>query len=162
MASYVVMERATGARPALDGADRDSAIVRDRFTLIGFLLPGIWLAWHRLWLEAGLALAAMLAIGLGGSWAGLGSAAPWLSLLVSLYVGLEGPALRLAALRRRGWREWGVVEAGNAADAETRYLTEMLEAPADPAAPRPVPAASAPPATPSAPALGLFAYPGSR
>jgi len=158
MTSYVVMERATGARPALDGADRDSAIVRDRFTPIGFLLPVIWLAWHRLWLEAGLALAAMLAIGLGGSYAGLGSTAPWLSLLVSLYVGLEGPALRLAALRRRGWREWGVVEADNAADAETRYLAEMLEAPAA----APVPATPTIPAMPSAPALGLFAYPGSR
>jgi len=159
MTSYVVMERTTGARPALDGADRDSTIVRDRFTLIGFLLPVIWLAWHRLWLEAGLALAAMLAIGLGGSYAGLGSAAPWLSLLVSIYVGLEGPALRLAALRRRGWREWGVVEADNAADAETRYLAEMLETPAGLPT---VPVAAGPAMQPAAPALGLFAYPGGR
>ena len=32
-------------------------------------------------------------------------------LLVSLYAGLEGAALRIAALRRRGWSEVGIVEA---------------------------------------------------
>ena len=42
-------------------------------------------------------------------------------MLVSLYFGLEGQALRIAGLRRAGWTEWGIVEAEDLTDAETRY-----------------------------------------
>ena len=95
--------------------------MRDGFSLLAFLVPPLWLLWHRLWIEAALAVAALvLAAGLP-KLTGFAVAAPLLSLLVSIYVGLEGNALRIAALRRRGWREWGVVEAGNLDDAETHY-----------------------------------------
>lgn len=159
MASFVVME-------APDG--RDNAVyVRDGFHFLAFFIPPLWLAWHRLWIEALVALAVMLVLGALGSVAGLSEATPILSLLVSLYVGLEAPALRIAALRRRGWHEWGVVDAYNRDDAETKHLfTDETAAPAagpvqwapsmpssEPLTPRPAP---------SGPALGLFSYPGAR
>jgi hypothetical protein len=157
MASFVVME-------APEGRD-DAVYIRDGFHLLAFLVPPLWLAWHRLWIEALVALAVMLVLGTLGSVAGFGDAAPVLSLLVSLYLGLEAPALRIAALRRRGWREWGVVDAHDRDDAETKHLfaegdgadhadrPPVAVQPELPFAPRPAP---------SGPALGLFSYPGTR
>lgn len=162
MASYVVMEPPAAAGRA-GGEDR-AVLVRDGFHVLAFLLPAVWLLFHRLWIEALFVVAVSMALSGIGSVAGLGSAAP--ALLVSLYVGLEGSALKLAALRRRGWREWGVVEADNAADAEIRYLSEAVSDADDadePASVWPSAGSLPPPAAPrreSGPVLGLFAYPG--
>lgn len=158
MASFVVME------PPPAQADRDAILVRDGFHVLAFLVPFLWLLWHRLWIEGALAFALMLALSALGTVAGLGDAAPVLSFLVSIYVGLEGPTLRIAAWRRRGWHEWGVVEADDMADAELRYVAEAAE-----------PVAAVPASTttqwgsegrsvrPSGDtALGLFNYPGGR
>jgi hypothetical protein len=113
MAVYVAMEP--------PGADRENAVfVRDGFTLPAFLVPVVWFLWHRMWIEAVLALALTLLLGSLDALGGL--AAPLASLLVSLVIGLEAPTLRLWALRRRGWRERGVAEAENAADAEVRFF----------------------------------------
>ncbi|RIK86106.1 MAG: DUF2628 domain-containing protein [Hyphomicrobiales bacterium] len=159
MASYVVMEPPAGAGEAKDKA----VLVRDGFHLLAFLVPALWLLFHRLWIEALLVVAVSMALAGAGSVAGLGNAAPALSLLVALYVGLEGPALRLAAFRRRGWRDWGVVEADNAGDAEIRYLAEADEeedAREEAVWPAAAAAPVAPPRPPVGPALGLFSYPG--
>ena len=165
MASYVVMEPPfdAGGGDARGRADR-AVLVRDGFHLFAFLVPALWLLFHRLWIEALLVIAVSLVLAGAGSAAGLGNAAPVLSLLVSLYVGLEGPALRLARYRRRGWRDWGVVEADSAGDAEIRYLAETdagedghedrQEEAVWPTAP------VAAPRPPAGPALGLFSYPG--
>jgi hypothetical protein len=160
MASYVVMEPPSGAGGgASDRTDR-AVLVRDGFHLLAFLVPALWLFFHRLWLEGLVALAVSIALSAAGSAAGLGHAAPALSFLVSLYVGLEGPALRLAARRRRGWRDWGVVEADNADDAEIRYLAEAGPSETAPPPPAPVPAPRTTSAHVPGPALGLFSYPG--
>jgi hypothetical protein len=159
MASFVVME----PPPAL--ADRDAILVRDGFHVLAFLVPFVWLLWHRLWIEAAIAFALMLALSALGTVAGLGNAAPVLSFLVSIYVGLEGPALRIAAWRRRGWDEWGVVEADDAADGELRYVAEAAAEP-DISAPPPRQAswrATSGTVRPSGDtAQGLFNYPGAR
>ncbi|RWM89895.1 MAG: DUF2628 domain-containing protein [Mesorhizobium sp.] len=119
MAVYVVME------PPGRGEKPDTtAFVRDGFSWLGFLVPPLWLLWHRLWIEAALAFVAMALLSMLAEGLSLGLAGPLLSLLVSLYVGLEGQALRIAALRRRGWHEWGVVEADRLDDADTRYVLE--------------------------------------
>ena len=95
-----------------------------------------------------------------GETAGLGFTSAALSLLVSIYVGLEGPALRINALRRRGWRDRGVVEAANAREAEIRYLAgeeepeEIVVEVSPPLAP------TAPRTASTGPALGLLGYPG--
>ncbi|CCV03820.1 conserved hypothetical protein [Mesorhizobium metallidurans STM 2683] len=117
MAIYVVMEPPSGEKA-------DTTFVRDGFSWLGFLVPPLWLAWHRLWIEAALAFVAMAALSMLAEKLSLGLPGSLLSLLVSLYVGLEGAALRIAALRRRGWHEWGVVEADRLDDADTRYALE--------------------------------------
>ena len=161
MASFVVME------PPEDGQER-TVLIRDGFHFFAFLVPFIWLLVHRLWIEAGLALAAALAIGALGSLTGFGAVAPVLSLLVGIYVGLEGAALRVAALQRRGWREWGIVEADNPRDAEIRYVTGLAAEGSEDA---PVAADATQPQLPfgrpvnhqpraSGPALGMLGYPG--
>jgi hypothetical protein len=160
MAIYVVMEPpGTNATQAAERA----IMVRDGFAFIAFLVPPLWFVWHRLWIEAILALAASIALTTLGEMAGFGLLGGALSLLVSLFVGLEGQMLRVNALRRRGWAESGVVEAGNAAEAEIRYLAgaEMIEAPAVPVSARPTIAAPQAGAA-TGPALGLLGYPGQR
>ena len=124
MASWIVMEPPHD-RPANQA--RDLAFVRDGFSFVAFLFPPLWLLWHRLWIEAAIAFAALLAGAALERVTGLGLAAPLLSLLVSIFVGLEGNALRIAALRRRGWSDAAIVEADDVTDAETRYAAEADE-----------------------------------
>ncbi|RWC71896.1 MAG: DUF2628 domain-containing protein [Mesorhizobium sp.] len=158
MTAYVVMEP-PGRSEKVDM----TTLVRDGFTWLGLLVPPLWLAWHRLWVEAALAFVIMGVLSMLGQKLGLGVAGSLLSLLVSLYVGLEGQGLRIAAMRRRGWHEWGVVEAGRLGDADMRYALE-IEGLSDEAAPAPriVPdAALARPAQPGI-ALGLTHIPGRR
>ncbi|KUM25419.1 hypothetical protein AU467_26700 [Mesorhizobium loti] len=122
MASYVVMEPPAGSNKA-----EDATLVRDGFTWLGFLVPPLWLAWRRLWIEAVVTFAVMAILSVLGERLGLEWAGSALSLLVSLYVGFEGQAMRIAAMRRRGWHEWGVVEAGSLGDAEIRHVLETGE-----------------------------------
>jgi hypothetical protein len=133
MASYVVIEQPGRAGTA------DVAFVRDGFAWLAFLAPPLWLLRHRLWFEAVLAFLVLALLSVLGE-AGWPWAGSLLTLAVSLYVGLEGQNLRVAALRRRGWREWGAVEARNLTDAETRYRAEAAgDGPAVADAPRIVP-----------------------
>ncbi|MGX5800727.1 DUF2628 domain-containing protein [Bradyrhizobium sp. Arg314] len=121
MATYVVMEPPAGNKA------EDVRFVRDSFTWLGFLVAPLWLAWNRLWIEAVLTFVVMAILSAVGERLGLEWAGSMLSLLVSLSIGFEGQGLRIAALRRHGWREWGVVEAGNLGDAEMRHALEADE-----------------------------------
>ena len=158
MASYVVMEP-PGRSEKVD----TTTFVRDGFTWLGFLVPPLWLAWHRLWVEAGLTFVVMGLLSMLGERLGLGLAGSLLSLLVSFYVGLEGQGLRIASLRRRGWHEWGVVAAGGLDDADTRYTLET-DTPAEARAPaqRIIPDAALARPTQMGMALGLTHTPGKH
>ncbi len=157
MAIYVVME--PPAADAVEAAER-AILIRDGFAFLAFLVPPLWLLWHRLWIEAALAFAVGVGLTALGETAGLGFMSAALSLLVSIYVGLEGPALRINALRRRGWRDRGVVEAANAREAEIRYLAGE-EAPEEVVVEVPPPLAPTVPRPASTgPVLGLLGYPG--
>lgn len=158
MASFVVMEP-----PVRDPAEK-AVLVRDGFHFFGFLVPFVWFAFHRMWREAAIALVATMALSVAGAYAGFGGATAWLSLLIGIYVGLEGSALRIAALKRNDWNEWGVVEARNAADAEIRYLADrdvIAEAETPPRVMAPW-SRTTPAVRHSGPALGLFGYPGAK
>ncbi|GLS29796.1 Protein of unknown function [Mesorhizobium albiziae] len=157
MASYVVMQ-AEGGR----GGDADDAVfVRDGFAWLAFFVPVLWLLWHRLWIEAAFALAVTVGLTALGNVAGFGLASPLLSLLVSLYMGLEGAALRIAALRRRGWHEFGVVDADSLDAAETRYVIETVGVADDGFDNRDLlPMASASRKADPGPALGFLLNPG--
>lgn len=160
MASHVVMLPPSGSPQS---RSEQAILVLDRFSWPAFLVPPLWLLWHRLWLEAVVAIAVMGGITVIGELAGMGPAGSLMGLLVSIYVGLEGQAMRIAALRRRGYTQWGVVEGGNADEAYIRYAHEAAAAPDEPE-PRPaiVPAETTGQrpvhrAAP-APSLGLIPY----
>jgi hypothetical protein len=161
MASYVVMQPPEG-RDAVE----DAVLVRDGFHLFAFLFPFLWLFFHRLWLEGLLVLLVAILIGIASSTLFASNAGGILSILVSVYVSIEGSTMRVAALRRRGWQEWGVVEADNPADAELRYLADIAgeeEAVAPPPKPwggngRPASRETGAETT----ALGMLGYSGSR
>jgi hypothetical protein len=158
MAIYVVME------PPGRGDNADATtFVRDGFSWPGFLVPPLWLLWHRLWIEAVLVFLVLGLLSALGDAFGLALAGAVLSFLVMLYIGLEGQALRIAALARRGWRQWGVVVADGADDADARYAVEAATAPQTPSpeprlAPEP---AFARPVQPGS-TIGLVPFSGQR
>lgn len=125
MTSYVVMEPPAGAQRR-----GEALLLRDGFSWLAFLVPPLWLLWHRLWIEALLAAMLLFAVSAAGEALGLGEAWALAGVPVSLWFGLEGQALRISALRRRGWREWGVVQADDRDDADLRYALEATAAPA--------------------------------
>jgi hypothetical protein len=132
MAVYVVME------PPGRGDNADATIfVRDGFAWLGFLAPPLWLLWHRLWIEALLAFVAVGLLSAMGETFGLMLLGSLLTFLVMFYVGLEGQALRVSALARRGWRQWGVVVANGVDDADARFAVEAAAEPNGRAAPEP-------------------------
>jgi uncharacterized protein DUF2628 len=118
MASWVVLQAPPGA-----GARRGEELVflRDGFSFLAFLFPPLWLLWHRLWVEAVVTFAILLALSALERAGGVATAAPVLSLLVSIFVGFEGNAMRIARRQRRGWRVATVIDADGVDDAETRY-----------------------------------------
>src|SRR5262245_2591017 len=117
MASWIVLERPRGGY----ATEPELAFVRDGFSWPAFLFPPLWLLWNRLWIEAVVTVAVLLAGTALERVEGFAAAALVLSLLVSIFVGLEGNGMRVAAFRRRGWQAWGVIEADDEHDAETRY-----------------------------------------
>lgn len=150
MAVYVVME------PPGRGHDADATtFVRDGFSWLGFLVPPLWLLWHRLWIEAGLAVVAIGASAALGEAFGLPAAGALLTLLVMLGVGLEGQALRIAALARRGWRQWGVVVADDLDDADARYATDAASAVSQEPLPEPRSLPGTPPFARPAPSASI-------
>lgn len=157
MASFVLLA------PPRAGADlEDAVLVEDGFSWLAFLFAPVWLAFHRLWFEAAAVLLAMVGLGLIGALLGSDAAGSALSLLLAFFVGLEGQALRIAGLLRRGWIERGVVDAGSAGEAEIRLADDADDArPAeiydDPAPPPPAASPVRPRA--SGPTLGLLSYP---
>ncbi|KQZ82802.1 hypothetical protein ASD64_07555 [Mesorhizobium sp. Root157] len=158
MASYVVMLPPRGnPEQRLEQA----VFIRDGFSWLGFIVPPLWLLWHRLWLEAILAFLVMAFLSGLGEVTGFRVTGALLGLLVSLYVGLEDQVLRIAAMRRRGWQDWGVVEADRQDAADLRYALDVSQEATD-AAPQVsiVPAATAMPRSPHAQdTLGLVSYP---
>lgn len=157
MASHIVMLPPDGSPQS---RAEQAVLVRDGFSWPAFLVPWLWLLWHRLWAEGIVVILLVAAFSIFGEMVGMGLASALLGLLVSIYVGLEGQAMRVAALRRRGYRQWGVVEGGNADEAYTRYAHDAA---AEPDAPEPavaiVPAETAGQrAARPAPSLGLIQY----
>ena len=163
MASYIVMEPPAKAGPARPDAVR---LIRDGFSFPAFVLSPLWLLWHRLWIEAALVFVAGLLIVELAEWLGMGPGGSLLSLILSLFVGLEGQRLRISALTRRGWSLWGTIDADSADDAFARYATAVADAdeprPEPQATPLPAFWPSAGPRNVNGPALGLLGYPGGR
>lgn len=127
MAQFVVLE-------PVDSQDSEKTVfVRDGFHVLALILPFLWLLMQRLWFEAFAVLGVSVLLGLAGSSLGISNAVPLISLLLSLFVALEGPNWKIAKLRRQGFAEQAVIDAANLEEAEIRYFhgrkeTEPLSA----------------------------------
>ncbi|RNC96631.1 DUF2628 domain-containing protein [Oceaniradius stylonematis] len=130
MARYVILRHEDRTPPR---GRAPLLVIRDGWSWLGFVVPLLWLLWHRLWFAAFGVFAASLAIALlaqNPQWASL--ALPF-NLLVGLFVGLEGQGWRIGAARPRGYRLADVVEADTQEAAELRFADmagdESFEAP---------------------------------
>jgi hypothetical protein len=163
MPAYTVFEP-----PRRDGdvthTDR-FVFVRDGFSWGAFLLGPIWMLWRGLWLV--LLSYVVLMAALEGALRQLGvplDGRMAAFLLIALLLGLEGASLRRRTLRRRGWREVGIVVADDLEAAERRFF-ELWVAGRPPAPPRPVPAPASsarPEHARASDIIGLFPEPGGR
>lgn len=133
--------------------------MKDAFAPLAVVVPVFWLLCNRLWFEAAMAFCASLALLGAGTWAGAPQLAGIGSILVGIYVALEGGALKITAARRRGYADEMVVDARSVSEAEERYyLTRLpLRSP-----PSPVLAETPRLRQDRAPGAGLFALPGSH
>jgi hypothetical protein len=129
MSVFTIHEPPAAASEAYAEPER-FAFVRDGFHFWAFLLGPLWMLRHRLWLVlliyllAGAVLhAALWAAGASGG------VRTFVSLLIALLVGVEAGSLRRWTLRRRGWRELGVVVARDRDEAERRFF-DSWDAPA--------------------------------
>ena len=105
--------------PESDGA-KDAVFVRDAFSFWALLFTFLWLFRYRLWLAGIAALAVFFAITLLGE-QGFDLTAAVLQFLLGLLIALEGPSLRAARYRRKGWREVAAFQAADLTEAELTY-----------------------------------------
>ncbi|HEX3504248.1 MAG TPA: DUF2628 domain-containing protein [Xanthobacteraceae bacterium] len=135
------------------------AFVRDGFYWWAFLLTPLWMLWRRLWLVFVLYL--VLLIGIETAMRIYGATGGMISLvaaLISLLVGLEAGSLRRFTLKRRGWKNVGVVSGSDLEDAEHRFFAAWVKGVKPPADTPP----TAPPPTSAAPYLSLAKMPPSQ
>lgn len=119
--SYLVLTAPGGT----DVTHEKTRVIRDGFTLLGFLFPWLWLLVHRLWLYA---IAAFLLQGLGGilmDRPGLWPAGFAITLGTCILAGFEGQNLRIRNLASKGWNEEAVITADSLATAEEIYFSNI-------------------------------------
>ena len=154
MATFLVL-----IPPGSQSKDEKARIIRDRFSWLAFIVPVVWLIWHRAWLAAALAFAVQ---SLGSAITGhplFGLAGLGISLATGLLVALEGPSMVVFSLERKGWTVDAVISADDRATAEEIYYMENQTGsmPA-PKGARPVLPASETSARRHAPMLGLTGF----
>ncbi|MBZ9792760.1 DUF2628 domain-containing protein [Rhizobium sp. 3T7] len=157
--SYLVLTAPGGT----DTNHEKTRFIRDGFTVLGFLFPWIWLAFHRLWYYA---IAAFLLQSLGGALADRADLWPVgvaITFGTSLLVALEGQNLRVRNLVAKGWDEADLVSVDSLRTAEEIYFSNVPTDADSRAAPSPQwdPTSHAP-RHGSATSLGLFGFDGGR
>ena len=125
MASFVVLTPRDGVEK-----DDETVLIRDGFAWLALVFPLIWLLWNRLWfatlmlLLLSVAIAAAIAVFPDQSL--IFTAA---SLVVSVFVALEGNGWRIGKKERLGWTFRTVVEAPDRATAEEIWFSQAAAAP---------------------------------
>jgi hypothetical protein len=166
MSVYTVHEPPLRAADALADPAR-FVFIRDGFYWWAFLLTPFWMLRHRLWLV--LLLYIVLSIALDVALRVLGAPAFLVALaaiLISLLIGLEAATLRRRKLRRRHWKDLGIVSGDDLEDAERRFFDNWVKAPVRRALPVAGPAAPPPALTSSyrgegSGVIGHFPEPGA-
>ena len=118
MARYVIMRHAD---PAPSGGRQPVVALRDEWSILAFILPLVWLLWHRLWFAAFVVLAAMIALGLLAIEPAYQSFVLPANLLLNFLVGLEASGWRVARAQARGYAVVDVVDARTRDEAELRF-----------------------------------------
>jgi hypothetical protein len=157
--SYVVLTAPGGA----DAAHEKTRIIRDGFSLLGFLFPWLWLLWHRLWL---FAIAAFLLQAVGGylmDRPGLWFVGFAITLGTGILTGFEGPNLWIRNLASKGWNEETLIVADSLATAEDIYFSNIETNTNDDGLPAPEWKGTPPSGKPgNTTSLGLFGFDGGR
>ena len=169
MSVYTVHQSPARHADPLPDAER-IVFVRDGFSFWAFLLAPLWMMWHRMWLVLLGYVVVIAAVDtallvLGASQIAISV----VGLFIALLIGLEASTLRRISLRRRGFRNVGIVSGADREDAERRFfgtwLTELGSGSAagvPPAAPPPVPTASSTSGSHTPDVIGLFPQPGAH
>jgi len=170
MAVYTVHQPPAHHADPLPDAER-IVFVRDGFSFWAFLVAPIWMLWHRMWL---VLLGYVVVLGaVDTALAVIGASRTAMSvvgLFIALLIGLEASTLRRFSLRRRRFRNVGVVSGADREDAERRFFGTWPDearlggaAGMPPAAPPPVPAAGSSAHGSHTPdVIGLFPQPGAH
>lgn len=102
-------------------------LVRDGFYFWAFLLGPIWMIWRRLWLVLVLYILAAIAVAAALRYTGASNAMQFVAFFaVALLVGLEAATLRRWTLKRRGWKDAGVVVGDDPESAERRFFADLI------------------------------------
>lgn len=102
--------------------------VRDGFSWPAFILGPIWMLFHRFALVVILWLVVVFALGAVIRLLGVPSGTALLVfLLLAFLIGLEASTLQSWTLKRRGWREIGIVVADELEAAERRFFDELSD-----------------------------------
>jgi hypothetical protein len=119
--SYLVLTAPGG----VEAAHEKTQIIRDGFTVLGFLFPWLWLAAHRLWWHA---IAAFFMQSLGGALMdrpGLWPVGVTITFGTALLAGFEGQNLRIRDLLARGWTEDALIATDSLSTAEVIYFSNV-------------------------------------
>ena len=124
MAIYLVMT------PEGEGEALEKAVfLRDGFSIGAFLFGPLWLFWNRAYAAAGLWLALLVTLALGGTALGVRpEATALINFALSVALGFEGVRLLVRTLERRGFRESGLVACDNVQEAEEVFFHNRRDA----------------------------------
>jgi hypothetical protein len=110
-------------RPGSNEPDADANLVREGFSWPAFLIPPLWLLYHRLWLALFLVTVAGLLLDVGIELVGADPATTFvIGLGFSLFIGLQANDWRRAKLTRYGHRMTGIVASSDHDGAMRRYF----------------------------------------
>ncbi|RTL53925.1 MAG: DUF2628 domain-containing protein [Bradyrhizobiaceae bacterium] len=122
MAVYTVHAPASFGVDVRTTPDR-IVFIRDGFYFWAFVAGLIWLVWHRLWLATLGYVVLVVLTQIVLTLLAVSSGAEFVVfLLIAALLGLEAGSLWRWTLRRRKWRELGVVVARNEREAEQRFF----------------------------------------
>lgn len=132
--------------------------VRDGFYWWAFLLTPLWMLWRRLWVVLVVYLVISIAVETAMRVYGVsGALISLVAILISLLAGLEASSLQRFTLKRRGWKNVGVVSGSDLEDAEHRFFAAWVRnVPSQPAFPPAGPSSLTPP--PTLPTTSMAAY----
>lgn len=123
MPAFTIYEK---PNQTLEETIENAKMVEHRFSYLIFLVPALWMLIKRLWLP----LIAYILVSVGLAF--LDNLIPlWVSMAISLVIAIwiaaEAPNLLGWAIKRRGYKEVGMIYADNLDHCEARYIHARLQ-----------------------------------